>query len=68
MPEVEEQFILKVLKEAGGEMKFKDLNEACAQEFEGARLFLKTMKGKKLVDYDGIIPSFDGMIKLLADE
>lgn len=68
MPEAEEQFIIKVLKDAGGEMNFKDLNEACAQEFEGARLFLKTMKGKKLVDYDGIIPSFNGVIKLLEKE
>ncbi|MHA1682242.1 MAG: hypothetical protein ACTSUE_14995 [Promethearchaeota archaeon] len=65
MPEEEEKFIVKVLKGAGGEMTFKELNEACAQEFEGARLFLKTMKGKGIVDYDGIIPSFSGTIKLL---
>lgn len=66
MPEAEESFIMEVLKKAGGEMKFKALNEACAQEFEGARLFLKTMKGKGLVDYEGIIPAFDGTIRLLA--
>ena len=56
--------MVNVLKEHGGELDYKTLNETLADKFEGVRLRLKTMKEKGIVDFEGIIPSFNSTIKL----
>ncbi len=63
----EEQFILKAIQdhgENGSSISYKTLQEICADEFEGVRLILKKMKGKKIVDFDGMIPGFSAVISL----
>ena len=60
-----DQFILTTLKNNGGEMSFKALNEACADHFEGCRIILKKLKERGQVDFDGVVPSFGAKIKLL---
>lgn len=65
---VEEEFILAQIQEhgeVGKKMGYKELQNRCADEFEGVRLILKKMKGKGLLKYDGIIPSYDAIIELL---
>ena len=62
--EAEYNEILKVLQANGGKMDYKKLNEALAEQFEGIRLRLKTMKEKGLVDFEGIVPSFSSIISL----
>lgn len=42
----------------------KTLNETLADKFEGNRLRLKMMKEKGLVDFEGIVPSFNSKIRL----
>lgn len=67
----EEKFILKMLKEKsvdGKSLNYKDLQNLCANEFEGVRLILKKMKGKQLVDFDGMIPGFSSVISLRNPE
>ncbi|MHA1293021.1 MAG: hypothetical protein ACTSQJ_10165 [Promethearchaeota archaeon] len=63
----EEKFIYKRLKENGGTMGYKKLQDLCAEEFEGVRLILKKMKEKGIVDFEGMIPGFSAEIKLTAD-
>jgi hypothetical protein len=60
----EEKFILEKLKENGGNLGYKQLQELCANEFEGVRLVLKKMKEKGLVEFDGMIPGFSADIRL----
>ncbi len=60
----EEKFIKNVLKENDGKLSYKELQELCANEFEGVRLILKKMKEKEIVDFDGMIPGFSAEIKL----
>ncbi|TXT65925.1 MAG: hypothetical protein BAJALOKI3v1_60064 [Promethearchaeota archaeon] len=60
----EEKFILEKLKENGGNLGYKQLQELCANEFEGVRLVLKKMKEKGLVEFDGMIPGFSADITL----
>ncbi|MHA1512436.1 MAG: hypothetical protein ACTSRX_12045 [Promethearchaeota archaeon] len=63
----EENFILKAIKESGENGKsisYKKLQDICADEFEGVRLILKKLKGKNLVDFDGMIPGFSSIITL----
>ena len=60
----EEQFIVDLLKEHDNKMNYKEIQSACENEFEGVRLILKKMKGKGLVDYDGVIPGFSAEISL----
>lgn len=60
----EEKFIKNVLKENDGKLSYKELQELCANEFEGVRLILKKMKEKDIVDFDGMIPGFSAEIKL----
>ncbi len=62
--EAEYEEIVNVLKEHGGELDYKTLNEILADKFEGVRLRLKTMKEKGLVDFEGIVPSFNSTVKL----
>jgi hypothetical protein len=62
--EAEYQAIIEVLKEHGGELDYKELNEILADRFEGVRLRLKTMKAKGLVEFEGVVPSFGAKIKL----
>ena len=64
MSEEEEYIIIQTRKSNGGKRKFKDLNEEVANKLEGCRLFLKTMKKKGLVEYEGIIPALNGEIAL----
>ena len=64
----EEKFILKAIKESGENGKsisYKNLQDICADEFEGVRLILKKLKGKNLVDFDGMIPGFSSVIILI---
>jgi hypothetical protein len=65
----EEQFIIDAIKTHGKEntIKYKDLQNLCAEKFEGVRLFLKKLKEKGFVDYDGVIPSFSSVITLLKN-
>jgi len=62
--EAEYEEILDVLRNNGGEMDYKTLNETLANKFEGIRLRLKTMKEKGLVMFDGVVPSFASIIAL----
>lgn len=59
--------ILKVLQEHGGKLDYKTLNEILADKFEGIRLRLKTMKEKGLVNFEGIVPSFNSTIRITKD-
>ncbi|WP_371805755.1 hypothetical protein [Candidatus Lokiarchaeum ossiferum] len=64
----EEQFILQAIQEHGQSGKsigYKELQNICADEFEGVRLILKKMKAKKIVDFEGMIPGFAAIITLL---
>jgi repressor of nif and glnA expression len=63
--EAEQKEIMDVLKENGGEMDYKALNEVLADRFEGIRLRLKTMKEKGLVSFEGVVPSFNSKISLI---
>ena len=63
----EEEFIIKVLSEAG-EMSYKELNEKCSEKFEGSRLILKKMKEKGIVSFAGAIPGFSSIIKFIKPE
>ena len=63
--EAEYDEIVNVLTEHGGELDYKTLNEILADKFEGVRLRLKTMKEKGIVDFEGIVPSFNSKIKLI---
>ena len=65
--ESEYEEIIKVLQEHGGELGYKRLNEILADKFEGIRLRLKTMKEKGLVDFEGIVPSFNSTIRLTKE-
>jgi hypothetical protein len=65
--ESEYKEIIRVLKEHKGELDYKTLNEILADKFEGTRLRLKTMKEKGLVEFEGIVPSFDSKIRLTDD-
>ena len=62
--EAEYEEILAVLRNNGGEMDYKTLNETLANKFEGIRLRLKTMKEKGLVNFEGVVPSFNSIISL----
>ena len=62
--EAEYKEILSVLRANGGEMDYKTLNETLADKFEGIRLRLKTMKEKGLVTFEGVVPSFDSIIRI----
>jgi hypothetical protein len=62
--EAEYEEILEALRANGGEMDYKTLNETLADKFEGIRLRLKTMKEKGLVNFDGVVPSFNSKIKI----
>ena len=48
-------------------LEYKTLNEILADKFEGIRLRLKTMKEKGIVDFEGIVPSFNSKIRLTKD-
>lgn len=64
---IEEEFIIKKIKEFGDEgskITYKQLQDLCADEFEGVRLILKKMKGKNLLTYEGMIPGYDAIISL----
>lgn len=56
--------ILNTIREAGGEINYKDLNEKLGDKFEGVRLRLKTMKEKGMVSFDGMVPGFSAIISL----
>jgi len=61
---IEEEFIVKKLKENGGKLNYKELQTLCQEEFEGVRLILKKLKEKKLVYYEGVIPGYSAEIEL----
>ena len=48
-------------------MEYKELNEIVGEKYEGVRLRLKTMKDKKLVDFEGMVPGFSAIITLGED-
>ena len=58
----DEKFLLKTLKDNGGTMGYKELNNICGEHFEGVRLILKKLKGLGHVSYDGMMPMFDSVI------
>ena len=62
--EAEYRAIIEVLRDNQGEIEYKTLNEILADQFEGIRLRLKTMKEKGLVDFEGVVPAFDSVIRL----
>ena len=65
--ESEYEEIVKVLEEHEGELDYKTLNETLADKFEGIRLRLKTMKEKGIVDFEGVVPSFNSIIRLARE-
>jgi len=60
----EEKFIYDILVDRG-KIGYKELQELCAEEFEGVRLILKKMKEKGIVLFDGMIPGFSSEIELI---
>ena len=64
--DAEEEYaeIISVITEHGGTIDYKTLNESLGDKFEGVRLRLKTMKEKGLVNFDGVVPSFNSTISL----
>ena len=68
-PEEEKiQTVIDMIKEHGEDGKrigYKQLQELCGDLFEGVRLLLKNMKGKNIIDYEGMIPGFSAVITLL---
>ncbi|NHI91272.1 MAG: hypothetical protein EAX96_02130 [Candidatus Lokiarchaeota archaeon] len=60
----DEKFLLKILKDNGGTMGYKELNNICGEHFEGVRLILKKLKGLNFVNYEGMMPMFDSIITL----
>ena len=63
-----EQFIIDLLKNNDNKMNYKDIQTACENEFEGVRLFLKSLKEKGYVFFDGVIPGFSSEIELIREE
>jgi transcription initiation factor IIE alpha subunit len=63
----EEKFIVERLKEKGGKLNYKELQNLCEEKFEGVRLILKKLKEKGIVDYEGMIPGFSAKIELLKE-
>ena len=63
----DEKFIIEKLKENGGKLNYKELQNLCQDKFEGVRLILKKLKEKTIVDYEGMIPGFSAEIELLRD-
>ncbi|MFX1411317.1 MAG: hypothetical protein ACFFA6_13285 [Promethearchaeota archaeon] len=61
----EEKFIIEKLNEKEGNMKYKELQVLCENEFEGVRLILKKLKEKGIVEYEGMIPAFSAEIELI---
>lgn len=61
----EEKFIYEILVERKGKIGYKELQDLCAEEFEGVRLILKKMKEKGIVLFDGMIPGFSSEIELI---
>ena len=64
----QEQFIVDLLKDNDNKMNYKDIQIACENEFEGVRLFLKSLKEKGYVFFDGVIPGFSSEIELIREE
>jgi len=64
---IEEEFIVKKLKENDGKLNYKVLQTLCQEEFEGVRLILKKLKGKNLVNYEGVIPGYSADIELTGE-
>ena len=60
----EEDQVIKTLQEHQGEMSYKQLNDILSEKFEGVRLILKRLKIEGLIDFEGIMPSFDSVIRL----
>ncbi len=60
----EELFIYNIMVERG-KIGYKELQDLCAEEFEGVRLILKKMKEKGIVLFDGMIPGFSSEIELI---
>ncbi len=59
--------VIDMIKEHGEDGKsigYKELQNLCAEKFEGLRLLLKKMKSKDIVDYEGMIPGFSAVITL----
>ncbi len=63
-----EHFIINLLKDNGNKMNYRDIQKACENEFEGVRLFLKSLKEKGYVFFDGVIPGFSSEIELIREE
>ena len=63
-----EQFLIDLLKSNDNKMNYKDIQKACENEFEGVRLFLKALKEKGYVFFDGVIPGFSSEIELIREE
>ena len=61
---IEEEFIIKKLKENGRRLNYKVLQTLCQEEFEGVRLILKKLKEKEIVKYEGLIPGYSAEIEL----
>lgn len=61
----EELFIIDLLKKNNLKMKYKDIQKACENEFEGVRLFLKGLKTKGYVTFDGMVPDLNAEIELI---
>ena len=63
-----EQFIINLLKDNGNKMNYRDIQKSCENEFEGVRLFLKSLKEKGYVFFDGVIPGFSSEIELIREK
>ncbi|MFX0101006.1 MAG: hypothetical protein ACFFCS_15630 [Candidatus Hodarchaeota archaeon] len=59
----EQEFIMNIIEEHEGEIGYKELNERYSEKYEGLRLQLKKLKEWEYVNFDGMIPSFDSVIK-----
>lgn len=57
--------IIKILRDHGGKMGYKELNTVFSEKYEGLRLLLKRLKEIGTVDYEGDMASFTSDIRLL---
>ena len=57
--------VKEFLEEKGGTAGYKEIQSHCEDMFEGVRLLLKKMKSMGIIEYEGMMPMFDSVIKLV---
>ena len=58
------KIIIAFLQDHNGTAGYKAIQSHCENLFEGVRLTLKKMKEQGLIEYEGMMPMFDTVLKL----